>query len=359
MTLSPGLLPKRLNPLYLIGLFILSLTACGQEALDVPLDQIDLKTDISRFDQLQAEATRRFAADSTADPLAVYQASMGKDKPFVLEFLGLRTDTVIPDTALANFFASSLRHPNFYALLDSVSRIFPPSSGLEGQFVDPLKRLHYYFPDQPIPAVRTFVSGYTETAMGMDQVIFTEHFLGVGLHYFLGARFPYYPADLPMFIRKRCTPRHVLPVTFASIGESLLPAEDLSRQPVLIDKMVRAGISLYFLDKMLPGTPDSLKIYYSPAQMDWATQNEAEVYKYMIEDLYSTDAKVHRDYVDESPFTANFSRESPPRLGQFIGWHIVRSYMENHTEVKLAELMKRRDYDRIFQESRYKPQGNE
>jgi hypothetical protein len=332
------------------------LSGCGTTPTDVPLDQIDLKTDISRFDLLQHQATEAFKADSTADPLTVYMASLGKDKKFVAEFLGLRTDTLIPDTSLANFFAEHLSHRNFQELLDTIAIAFPPGSGLEASFIPPLKRLHHHFPDQKIPAVRTFASGFTTTAQGMDQVIFTPHYLGVGLHYFLGAHFPYYPPDLPMFMRKRCTPNHVLTVTFGKIGERIIAPEDLNKQPILIDQMMRAGISLAFLDKLLPDTPDSLKIFYSPSQMKWAEENEAQVYKYMIENLYSTDVEVHRDYVDEAPFTSGFSRESPPRLGQYIGWMIVRSFMAAHPEVTIAELMKRKDYDQIFQESEYKPE---
>lgn len=346
----------RVKWLYFSMVISIVLSGCGKTVEEVPLDEINLEADIVRFDILQREAAHRLFEDSTLSPLVVFQENLAKEKSFILEFMNLRTDTIVPDSALAFFFASRLRHPDFVALLDSVEKIFPAKSELEKSFINPLKRLHFYFPGQKIPRVRFFVSGYLPTAeAGLDNLLITENFLGVGLHFYLGAGFSFYPPDLPMYLRRRCTPNHVLPQVFSKIAETILPPPDLSKQPVLIDEMVKHGIQLYFLDKVLPDTEDSVKIYYTSQQMQWALKNEAPVYKAMIESLYSTDVKIHRQYVEESPFTANFSRESPPRLGQYIGWQIVRSYMKSHPDVTLEELVKSQDYQAIFQESKYRP----
>ena len=53
--------------------------------------------------------------------------------------------------------------------------------------------------------------------------------------------------------------------------------------------------------------------------------------------------------------TNGFPKESPGNIGKFIGWNIVKSYMSNHKEVTLEQLMNEKSMQKIFDESRYKP----
>jgi hypothetical protein len=71
--------------------------------------------------------------------------------------------------------------------------------------------------------------------------------------------------------------------------------------------------------------------------------------------LYNTSGQVLRTFMADGPFTAEFSKETPPRLGEFIGWRIFSKYMDDHPELTLQELMKERDAQKILAQSRYKP----
>jgi uncharacterized protein YjaZ len=48
--------------------------------------------------------------------------------------------------------------------------------------------------------------------------------------------------------------------------------------------------------------------------------------------------------------------ESPGMVGRYIGWQIVRSYMENNTVTVPQLLIK--NADEIFKNSKYKPKKN-
>ena len=55
------------------------------------------------------------------------------------------------------------------------------------------------------------------------------------------------------------------------------------------------------------------------------------------------------------PFTAEISQDSPGRLGIWIGWRIVDSYMRNNEHVTIQELMSEGDAQKILEQSFYKP----
>ena len=59
-----------------------------------------------------------------------------------------------------------------------------------------------------------------------------------------------------------------------------------------------------------------------------------------------------------SKFYLEIDNESPGRIGQYIGWQIVRSFMENNPKVTVQQLIKM-DAKTIFEQSKYKPKKNE
>jgi uncharacterized protein YjaZ len=60
-------------------------------------------------------------------------------------------------------------------------------------------------------------------------------------------------------------------------------------------------------------------------------------------------------YLNDGPFTAEISQESPGRLGLWVGWRIVDSYMTHNKDVTLIELMGESDAQKILEQSYYKP----
>ena len=72
-------------------------------------------------------------------------------------------------------------------------------------------------------------------------------------------------------------------------------------------------------------------------------------------DLFKTESTVRASYLNEGPFTAEISQESPGRLGVWIGWQIVDSYMRNNEQVTIQELMSEGDAQKILEQSFYKP----
>jgi uncharacterized protein YjaZ len=123
--------------------------------------------------------------------------------------------------------------------------------------------------------------------------------------------------------------------------------------------MVSAGKQLYFKDKMIPFKSDAEKIGYTQDQLDWAIANESYIWRYFVdrELLYSTDSKLPGRFINPAPYSKFYleeiDSESPGRLGQYMGWQIVRAYMNNNN-VTIKQLLNA-NTDDIFNNSKFKP----
>ena len=71
--------------------------------------------------------------------------------------------------------------------------------------------------------------------------------------------------------------------------------------------------------------------------------------------LYSSDPLVIRKYMQDGPFTAGLPEGSPAMLGKWVGWQIVRNYMQKNDDVTLSNLFGVTDSQVILSQSGYKP----
>ena len=113
---------------------------------------------------------------------------------------------------------------------------------------------------------------------------------------------------------------------------------------------------------MIPFVSEHDKIGYTEDQLNWAQENEWFIWNYFIgkELLYDTNAKIPSRFINPAPFSKFYleqvDNESPGRIGQFIGWQIVKSYMDNNT-VSIKSLLTAEPLE-IFNNSKYKPKEN-
>jgi len=113
---------------------------------------------------------------------------------------------------------------------------------------------------------------------------------------------------------------------------------------------------LYVLDKLLPFTPDTLKIGYTKKQLEGCYANEANIWNLFLQNnfLYSIEPAVNKNYMQDGPKTEELGDASPGFIGLFVGWQIVKKYMKKNSNLSLGELMEM-DSRKIFEESKYKP----
>jgi hypothetical protein len=131
----------------------------------------------------------------------------------------------------------------------------------------------------------------------------------------------------------------------------------LNDKTVLAD-MIAYGKSFYFAKHMLPCVPDSVFIWYTPQEINGSVKNQDLIWARFIESqvLFATSHTVKKDYLGERPITVQVGEKCPGRIGQWMGWQIVKKYMKSHSEISLQQLMATGDAQALFNQSGYRPQ---
>jgi gliding motility-associated lipoprotein GldB len=187
-----------------------------------------------------------------------------------------------------------------------------------------------------------------------SRVIYADSLLIVSLDVYLGKEHHFY-ADYPKYIKENNTKEHlIVDVATAIIGRQFSSVQERS----FVAKMIHEGKKMYLLDLYLPGVSDKEKIGYEVDKLSWVKANEEEIWSYFIEKeiLFSTNVKLDKRFLDIGPFSKFYSQQdnlSPGRVGVWMGWQIVRAYM-NHNNVPLQDLIKINEID-LYNKSKYKP----
>ncbi len=234
-----------------------------------------------------------------------------------------------------------------------VQEAFRDLGWLEDELTGLFRHLNYYFPEQEIPVVYTYVSGF-------DYEFRTQYYnnnLILALDMYLGSDYPeYQKLGVPQYVLRKFQSSYISRDCALEIARSKINFRKTGND--LLDFMINEGKLLWFVKAMLPDIDEGVMFDYTPDQMAWARQHEGLVWAFLIENeaLYSAEPDYRQKFILEGPFTAYFGNESPPRLGAWIGFGIVDHYMQRHGDVSLAELMQEYDAPKILKGSRYKPE---
>jgi len=212
-----------------------------------------------------------------------------------------------------------------------------------------------FFSNGSIPTIITLIPGLD---ISVPSVYIYDDILFVNIDMYLGANFAYYEAvGLPLYIIERCEPIY-LPIDVFKKAMVYKHLENAQRT-TLLEAMITEGKRLFFTEMMFPALHERLIIGYSEEKYNWANQYIGKAWNYLIEknELFGKGEQLMRCYIEESPFTKPFGQNSPGRMGAFLGWKLIQSYMTTHPEVTLPELMQESDYQKILNTAKFKPQS--
>lgn len=341
-------MPKKIIPYALFAMLVCSV-GCRQEKKLPAVGHIPVDIKIERFDQDLSKVRPEELPSANAHWSSSYAAFYADYIPYMLE----AGDPGDPQTVEKNL-AYIVQQKDFLALKAAVAKVYPDMKKQEKELTQAFKYLKYYFPDYRVPRFISFFSGFSV------QVPIGEGYIGIGLDMFLGADSEFYPAlvkTIPRYLSKRFAPAYIAPRVVESVlRQELIPQGETDRNT--LQHMLYEGKLLLALDSILPHTADTLKIGYSDAQLQWAKAYQPEVWAWFLQEdlLYSTDYLRIQRYFTEGPFTAELgeNNESAPKLGTYLGWQIVRQYMERNPEITLAQLLANTDAQDILTKSKFK-----
>ncbi|WP_306013583.1 MULTISPECIES: gliding motility lipoprotein GldB [unclassified Allomuricauda] len=307
---------------------ILVLWSCGEtDKTEAEIDKIAVDLRISRFDQEFADAS----ATEIPELKAKY--------PYLF-----------PEQFPDSVWVAKLSDTIQIELSEEVDKAFGDFEEEAADLESLFKHIKYYFPDTEIPHIVTLTSDVRYE----NRIILTDTLLLIGLDNYLGEDHHFYEG-MQRYIAASLDKKFLASDVANAFAKKVI---SYPRNRTLLSRMVYYGKELYLKDKLLPSATDAQKIGYSEEQMDWATANEEQMWTYFVERelLYSTDTGLDRKFLDPAPFTKfglELDNESPPRLGRYMGWQIVRAFMEK-TDTGLQQLLEM-PADEILKQSNYKP----
>ena len=235
-------------------------------------------------------------------------------------------------------------------LSNEVKKTFVKFDDVQEGIVSLFQHLKYYDKAFKVPRVITVTSDVDYR----NKTIVTDTIVLISLDTYLGPDHHFYEG-IQRFLTLKMKRSQIVSDLAANYSEKYIFQ---AKPKTLLDDMIYYGKELYFKDKMIPSVSDAEKIGYTQEQYDWAQENESEVWRYFIERelLFSTDNSLAGRFIADAPFSKFYlelDAESPDRIGQYIGWQIVRSYMKNN-EVGFLDML-RMNADEIFNNSKFKP----
>lgn len=307
--------------------FCLFLLSCEKKnKIENTVEKIPLEIKVERFDKIFFETSPKDLE------------KVKKEFPFFF-----------PATNDNSVWLNKMQDPIWRELYTEVQKKYadfePEKVELESLF----KHIKYYFPQTKTPKVITVISemDYNNKAIYADSLVI------ISLELYLGKNHKFY--QFPNYIKQNFEQRQILPDVVSSfLARKIAPVADKK----MLSQMIYFGKQLYLKDLLLQNYSDAEKMGYTPEQLKWCEENESYMWRYFIEKemLYSDDQKLIPRFISPAPFSKFYleiDNESPGRVGAWIGWQIVRSYMKNN-EVPIADLLKT-DAKEIFVKSKYKP----
>ena len=311
--------------------FILSLLliACNEKnSIETEISKIPMEVKLTRFDQIFANAKV-------------------SDLPELKEKYAIFFPKQTPDSVWKSRFTDTIQ----LQLNEEVTKKFPDNTFLENELRATFQHFKYYFPRFKAPSVYTVTSDVDY----QYKVIAADSLMIIALDTYLGGDHFFYE-DISQYIAKNLKTSQIASDIVSEYARQLLAAPE---NRTLLAQMIYYGKALYMADKIIPTATDAEKIGYTEEEYAWAEENEVYMWQYFVEKewLYNTSEKMRPRFINNAPFTKfglQLDNESPGMLGRYLGWKIVRAYMEKHDEVTLEALLSKSS-EEIFNKSKYKP----
>ncbi|MCD4695670.1 MAG: hypothetical protein K8S16_05450 [Bacteroidales bacterium] len=232
------------------------------------------------------------------------------------------------------------------------SEVYPDLVPLERSLFDAFRHYRFYYPEDPVPEVFSYISGFDYE----HRIQFYNDKLLIALDMYLGGDYPRYKhLGIPHYIVRKFQPDYVVRDCMYEMALNKNDRKQVGNE--LLNMMVNEGKLLWFIKAMAPDIEDEILFDYTMEQLEWIQQSENFVWAFMIENemLYKSNPSVNQKFIYDSPFTSFFGKDSPPRLGWWVGFRIVEAYMEQNRGIFPNELFNNYNAAEILKRSKYKP----
>ncbi len=313
--------------IYLFAFGLLFFSCDKQSKIESAVEKIPVTMKVHRFEQAFFDAKPE---------------DLAKVKAAYPDFFPVET----PD----NIWIDKMQNPQWRELYAEVEKKYNNFGTEQTEIEDLFKHIKYYFPTVITPQIYTAIGEMDY----LNKSIYANDKLVIALELYLGKEHKFY-SEFPAYLRQNFDQRQMLTDIVSSFSYGILP---IPKDKELLSLMINSGKELYLKDILLPDYTDAERIGYTDEQIKWCIENEDYMWQFFVSNklLFSTDSRLPNRFINLAPFSKFYleiDNETPGRVGQWLGWQIVRSYMQNN-EVTVTQLLKM-DAKEIFEKSKYKP----
>ncbi|MEN1784740.1 MAG: gliding motility lipoprotein GldB [Bacteroidota bacterium] len=319
---------KQVRQFFLFGMLFFAFSCTEKDRKAAEIDKISVALKVYRFDK-----------------------EFLKTGPKGLPELKLKYPELFPTTVPDSIWIAKMEDTLQQELQTEINKVFGDFNKETEALRSLFQHIRFYFPTYKVPKVVTL----TSDVQYAQRVVLTDTLLLIGLDNYLGKEHRFY-RSFPKYISKGLRKSFLISDVGSVFTKTVNP---YPKNRTLLARMIHYGKALYLKDLLTPNLSDSQKIGYENEELTWAQANEQQMWRYFVERdlLYSTDATLDRRFLDPAPFSKfglELDRESPGRLGRYIGWQIVRAFMAKNPKVSVMELLDLPAED-LFKKSNYKP----
>lgn len=312
-----------LNRLFVI---LICLAAMGCHSGSGSNSESDATMEVERFDRASGSfgSLDRQGRDSV-------EARYGEVISFMGRLTGLSSADSVMD-ALASSQAVRVFQPDIESRLPDLSEI-------ECQLGVARERAAVQMPGMSFPRrVVGIVSPYEQSVVVVDTIVL------VGLNHYLGADYEGYNGFDDYRRRLKESDRMAYDVVEAAVRTSY-PYEGDGHSTVA-SRLGYEGAVAVAVERLIPGSSAASGLGYSDDQMSAAEGDEQMIWRYLASDgrLYSIDQTMAERLVAPAPYSMIGGVKVSARIGRFVGYRLVDSYLRNNSEATVDGILSSRLY---------------
>jgi hypothetical protein len=243
-----------------------------------------------------------------------------------------------------------LNDPDIKSVYAECLKQYPDLREEEKALSEAFGRYHRIFPDSLIPKLVSMISGFNYTIATSDSV------LAIGLDMYLGSKCRFYELlTMPQFKTQNMNRRNIVPDAIRGYLMAAFPMN--AKTDDLISWMIYHGKIAFLSQLLLPELSEALILGYTNKQAAYNAESESRIWAHFVDKqlFYSKDFNDQVNYINDGPFTPGFTKDTPPRMGVWLGLQLVKKYMDQNRQITIPDLMRNSDMHAIFKQSGYKP----
>jgi len=334
------------NKIGLIAFVAMLVWQCSSNSLDVDVSEVDVSIEVDRMEQEVFDTTA--TTDYSQKNKELYEKYGLLYKLF---FERMLREGSVEDPMAGVYLKRFVTNKDMQNIASDIDAKFHDFSSYQSKFEEAFKHYKYYFPDSSAPKIVTFYSNFNanvlpiedQLCIGLDMYLGTEHELVKML-----------PAEsIPQYLKDKMEDKYLVADAMKFFLLERFTNNE-ARQLDFLETIIELGKVMYLLDAMMPNESDAIKMAYTEEELTWCEENEENIWQTVVDQdlLYTKDQLKINQFIIDGPFTKGMPKESPSRVGVWLGWQMVRDYI-SETGKSVQELIQEKNPKNIL--NYYKP----